>query len=512
MIGATKWPTRGLRQRLWLLVRVGLIASLCTSFLGSAQTVNPSPQPLNALIVAGGPDKDSNTAQIESHARFVAHLIPTGSKRIVLFADGNARNQTVSSTDTTNLSEAQRAIDVLLPDDHLGAQTLTHAPKLGVRIDGPSRRNSIQRALTKLSTVAAQPPAPLLIYFAGHGSRDDDDEATTHYDLWNDEELGVADLAGDIARVPAKTPVVLVMVQCYSGAFANVIFKDGNPKSSLTDREIVGFFSSEKNREASGCGSETDAADYQDFSSYFFGALCGHDRLGNPVSGADYNGDGKVTLHEAFCYALAHDASYDTPTCTSELFLKKFAELDDAMLYNTPYEKIVKAATPAQQAALDALSTKLALEGSDRLVKAYDRLTFENPIARPEQLREYRTAQDKLSSLRKDTLQSLFTRWPALRWSDSADYEKASDGALNELNANHALCRQLIDARHEFSDADEALDNEEALLVRFTDLCESVVRAQYLRQSKDATLVARFESLFKAENSPLPLRTISQQQ
>ncbi len=181
------------------------------------------------------------------------------------------------------------------------------------------------RALATLSAQAEKRPAPLLLYFAGHGTQDEKDETDTHYDLWNGDELNVRDLAAELSRLPRQMPVVLVMAQCFSGAFADVLFRGGDPKAGLAEGNVVGFFSAQKDREAAGCSYATERADYQDFSSYFFGALCGQDRFGDKVTGADYDGDGTVSLHEAFCYALIHDRSADTPVCTSDVFLRSRA-------------------------------------------------------------------------------------------------------------------------------------------------------------------------------------------
>ncbi len=244
--------------------------------------------PPYALLVGGGPDVESNAAQIEGHVRFVASLLPPTSRRVLLFADGKADHPSVSYADTRADADARRALAVLLADHDAGEPVLTRAPKLDASLDGPARLHDLRHALTTLVAQAAKRPAPLLLYFAGHGTRDEKDELSTHYDLWNDDALTVRDLAAELSRVPRRVPVVLVMAQCFSGAFADVLFRGGDPNSGLAQGNVVGFFSAQKDREAAGCSYATERADYQDFSSYFFGALCGHDRFGDKVTGADY--------------------------------------------------------------------------------------------------------------------------------------------------------------------------------------------------------------------------------
>jgi hypothetical protein len=475
---------------------------LGSSVAGAAE---PQAVPLYALIVGGGPDQKSNAAQIEGHVRFMAEILPATAKHAVLFADGKAESASVAYADLSPVADAKRALAVLLSDDGMDEPLLTRAPKLGIPMDGPSRLQELRRAFTKLSAQVAAQPAPLLLYFAGHGTQNAQKEEDTQYDLWNGEELKVRDLAAEIARLPRSAPIVLMMAQCFSGAFADVLFRNADPKGALMEQSVVGFFSARKDREASGCSYATGAADYQDFSSYFLGALCGHDRFGNAISGADFDANGSATLHEAFCYALIHDDSSDTPVCTSDVFLKRFAPLSDAMIYSAPYDETWRSATAAQRAALDALSEKLGLSGEGRALAAYDRLKFSDPIARPPLVKSLGEAKERLNALRQTTLESLFKTWPALRWGRSRGYSKALEGTTDEIVKDQELCHALIDAEKARERAEEATENEEAALMRFSSLYESIVRARHLREHGPAEAKAPFERLWKAEQGSLPI-------
>src|SRR5262249_41817363 len=157
-----------------------------------------------------------------------------------------------------------------------------------------------------------------------------------------------------------------------SGAFGNLIFEGGDPKGALAEREIAGFFATIKERVAAGCTSAVNEEDYHDFTSYFFAALTGRDRLGRRVTGADYNEDGRVGMDEAYCYTLCHDESIDIPVCTSDVFLRRYVPTKGAEQFQTPYSSVLAWATPAQRAALEALSAKLHRTGENRLAKAYE--------------------------------------------------------------------------------------------------------------------------------------------
>jgi hypothetical protein len=473
--------------------------------LALALTPHARAAAIHALLVGGGPDKENNTAQIEEHLRYVTSLVPASPGRIVLFADGKSSSRDLSYTDYAHLSPGQQALDVLLPNDDLGAKVLTRTPQLGAALDGPSRLASIDRAFHRLAALSGRSGPPVLVYFAGHGSlsdESDDKDKTSLYNLWGDEDLDPETLVREIDTLPPRVPVLLVMAQCFSGGFGNVIFRKADPDAPLNDHPVTGFFAAESDREAAGCGTETNSPLYQDFSSYFFGALSGRDKLGHRVAGADFNGDGRVSCHEAWCYALIHDESIDTPVCTTLIFLRRFADIPDSTIFSTPWHEVIAAATPAERAALDALSARLGLDGDQRLLAAYDRLMFSDPIGRPEQLRAYRDAQDQLNTLRMSSLATLFGKWPALRWHDSHDYDRATHAAAQDLGKDTAACEKLVETRDAFDRADEALDEEEAFLVRLSDLAELIVRTGHLREHADAGTRARFDALWKSEQEP----------
>ena len=318
----------------------------------------PAPSSLRALIVGGGPNLSHNQVAIESNVRYVTRLLPLGTRARTLFADGNPH-----------------ATNVLYEDE--AGKTNFRAPQIP-GLDGPSRREAVHLEIAQLASLPAPAQSPLLLYFTGHGSpnrRNDLDN--NDYDLWGGQYLSVRDLAREISVVPAKTPVVVVMAQCFSGAFGNLIFQNGDPGAPLIaeTRSICGFFASIPQREAAGCTPEINEANYHDFTGYFFAALGGKSRIGATVTGADFNHDGVVGMDEAFAYALIHDESIDTPVCTSDVFLRRFVKMPDGPIFQTPYTQARSWASLAQRAALEALSQRLHLTGEDRLDAAYRHLT-----------------------------------------------------------------------------------------------------------------------------------------
>jgi hypothetical protein len=234
----------------------------------------------------------------------------------------------------------------------------------------------------------------------------------------------VRDLAARVGQLPDETPVVLVMAQCFSGAFANLLFEGGDPGGAPVERDLVGFFAATKERPASGCTPEINEAGYTDFSSFFFAALSGVDRLGRRVDGADFDRDRRVGMNEAFAYALIHQITSDVPVATSDVFLRRFAAMPEREIMATPYASVLSWAAPAQRAALVALSDALGLRGEDRVRVAYD-LQFgprrvavdEDDIPSARRLRFIRLAKSVVlaNALRQGGDQALIDRFERLR-------------------------------------------------------------------------------------------------
>lgn len=307
-----------------------------------------SSPPLRALLVGGGPDPDHNQVAIESNVRYVRRLLPPKTVSRVLFANGNPNSTDVLYEDAKGNDHFER----------------TDLPSL----NGPSRLAAFDQQFHALRSQAG---GPLLLYFTGHGGPGPDSYDNNEYDMWNNDVLTVKHLAAQIDTLPPKTHIVVVMVECFSGGFGNLLFQGGDPQGAPLSQDLCGFFASVPSRVAAGCTPEVDQADYHDFTSYFFAALSGRDRLGRSVTGADYNHDGIVGMDEAYAYALIHDISIDTPTCTSDIFLRRFVKVPDQSAFTTSYSDVLQWATPGQRAVLDSLSQILGYHMEDRLAQAY---------------------------------------------------------------------------------------------------------------------------------------------
>jgi hypothetical protein len=459
---------------------------------------------LRTLIVGGGPEPQHNQVAIERNVAYVSRLLPAGTPRYTLFADGNSASKTVLyEEEPRTLPAGERAFALVFGsrDDAWPTVQRFRAPALG-RLDGPAKRTAVTGGFAWLRK---DDPDRVLLYFTGHGSQARNGNLdNSAFDLWG-EQLSVRDLAAQIATLPPRTSVTLVMVQCFSGAFGNLIFTGGDPNAGLAEREIAGYFAVPRERMAAGCTPEVNEANYQDFSSYFFAALTGRDRVGRTVRGADYNHDGRVGMDEAYAYSLIHDASVDVPICTSDVLLRWALPVANEEVFQTTYTQAHAWATPAQVAALDALSQALHLSGEARLGEAY-RMMIEGARrgAAPgmwEARRQFREARDAVR-------RSLLARWPDLVAREGSGYAAARAEAIAELG------RRAADGRlHDLLAADDAITQAEerqyrgeiddARVLRFVRLSKSIILAHRLRESGDPTVRDRFERLVTAEGATL---------
>ncbi len=295
------------------------------------------------LLIGGGPTPAHNEVSIERNTAFVDELVGDGERR-VLFADGTMTTPHVQYRDPSS-----------------GAISLR--PARLPRLDAPASAAGLDSVWYDFAAEAGA--GGLVVYFAGHGLPD-------RALLWSGEVLSVQGLVARLAELPAAVPVILLMTQCYAGGFAQALFEDGDAARPLLQRDIAGFFAAPPDRMSAGCTPELDEASYDDFTTHFFGALAGVDRLGRPRAGADYDEDGRVGMDEAYAYTLVASDSIDVPTTTSDALLRHLVPLADAEVFTAGYSEVHALATAAQRAALDGLSHQLGATGEARLLETYE--------------------------------------------------------------------------------------------------------------------------------------------
>ena len=485
-----------------LLFALGLlICGAARAQTATAQTATTDN--LRTLIISGGPNVQYNQYAIESNARYLEKLTDKSSWRRIYFADGKPGSRTISTIQSSPATKTARALSLVLgespPDESIVAQASTLKS-----IDGASTKPSVTDVLGAFSQPA--PDEHGLLYFTGHGSpggsRNRPDYQNTTFALWNDNQISAREVARAVQNWPAKNPLFVVMVQCHSGGFANLIFQDGDPKKPLLDRDIAGFFSSTGERIAAGCTAEVNESDYQDFTTHFFAALSGTSREGSPVSGADYDHNGLISGSEAFAFANLTDLSIDVPVSTSDAYLRSVFAAENNEWRKTPYSQIIAGAQPWQSAMLDGLSAQLGLKGEGRLSASISELVkLQKRAANGDDSADMSGVDEAAIEARLQNLKSqLQTRFPGLKSSPkSKGYRAAHASAQQWLQARPADVNYLDNALAQYLRAQGAGDVRAAMLERFARGAYTVVLQNRLREKGAPEQLAAFIKLRAAE-------------
>ena len=501
--------------------RAALLSATAFLLLPSAVFAAP---PLTVLTVGGGPSYSYNQVAIEGNVRYVSNLLPAGVPQTILFTSGDPTDKNVQfSADGPQLTREERAFRVLFRQSQDTSLIRYRAPQIP-KIAGPSQHAAFTKAMTSLANPSDT--SPLMLYFTGHGSPNQDNPENNNYNLWGEDGLTVQELSKEVARLPKDRPLTLVMVQCFSGSFGNLLFNGGDPNGDLLNRPFCGFFATTKDRVAAGCTPELNEKNYRDFTSFFFAALTGRTRLGGKVAPPDYNKDGIVGMDEAFCYSILTSPSIDVPVATSDVFLRRFVTASDDLITTTPYEHIRSIASPAQRAALDGLSRSLANETPDRLKNALAivmeqqasprpqrRPQIVNPQGTPQTLPPANTPIGVLARLRKQMEEQFSGLGNGIA---NPQFAQARESALGYLRENPTVEKQVFDAQDALISAMRASRpasagggkqapvveraDREVLALRFARLAKSIVLEERLRMSGDTARIAQFDRLKKLES------------
>jgi hypothetical protein len=300
------------------------------------------PRATNFLVLGGGGEPSNNEIALEKNVRYFQRTLEalgrSPASATIYFANGNDGQATVRY-----LGEGRRERYKAPEIPHLG---------------GPA---TLERFLEWVERSARDVPAePVFIYFTGHGSLNSRHPHNSHLSLWEDDMLTVRAFGLFLGRLPRSTPVVAVMSQCYSGAFAHFIHQDAHPKRPVLAQPRCGFFATVESLPSVGCTPETDEADYRDYSSSFFAGLSGVGRTGKEVGSADHDGDGRVSYAEAHAFAKVDAETTDLPVSTSEAWLQRRASVwDRRRIFREPIGELMRAGRPEQRYVVESLVGRL---------------------------------------------------------------------------------------------------------------------------------------------------------
>ena len=451
---------------------VGLAATLAVP----AEAATPE-----ILIFGGGWGPDGTQRSIEAHVLALAKALDA-HKPTILFGGGPKGTRSVQ-VKSSSADEATRVLGLIF-DRPANLDVGYRAPLIDA--DGPARKTTL---LLALSRIAKQ---PAILFGVGHGSRPVDDGPPV-LDLWGGakDALGVAELS---AALDARTaPITVVLGQCYSGGFAELMYRSPSSGQALAKPTRCVLSAVPSDREASGC-----TADIRDPGARAYVAVVSEALAG--ARGADLDGDGKVSIAEAHSYARIHDPTIDVPVSTSEAWLRAVVAELPPRIAGRDVAALVKAARLTERAVLLALSPKTSIAEAEAMfdTTAGQIDTLDKTIA---------DLDGSRADLRRRLEDRVVERWPEL------------------ANPFHAIARALlavspspivtfakgqpelaeierIDRRiHLHSTALDKLERSSAKLERWLRAVEIVVYEQAIRRSATAAQKADLDQLLACEST-----------
>ena len=504
----------------WLLFRrkilfqTRLTTLLGLLFIGSIASARD-----HVLVIGGGPSPASSQLSIERNVVFIrqalANMGRTDIQPEVLFASGPEAVPDVCVDQTTAVP---RAIKLLA--DIVGE---SKGINLGYRchdvgsVQGPADRPTIFQSLERYAKELKQGDR-LVIYVTGHGGKGNP-STNGMLHTWNDGELRVRDFAEALDAFSPDVEVIVVMVQCYSGTFANLVFESGDPEKSASRHHRAGFFATVDSRPAAGCTADTKIEDYKEYSTSFFAALAGKSRDGQEVHAEDIDGDGHISMAEAHAFTVENSPTIDICYRTSDRFLEKEARLDSKDEKLMPKEASLAAlkevADPIRRHVIDKLVAELEINAESPLADA-EKLSKEISEDRRRTRALIGSIDNNAGKMAKKIKDVLIVRWPFLNnpWhpethtlvaNESDDVVKFIEG-----QSGFVAWKRLVDRAKTLRTQDLNKERKWAKAQRLILTAKSIVRAENLRREGSAELVDRYEQLLRLENSVLtPLPAVS---
>lgn len=463
------------------------------------------------LTIGGGQSPRNNQVSLEKNVLFFRDALTTlglnNAPQEVLFADGNDNKRDIQFTpENSDLPKALALLEDIFPGR--GAASEQYRAHEIPQVWGSAQHATLERWF---DTIGRSLPDGdrLIIYYTGHGGPGKPPH-NTDLALWNEQSLSVKSFVDLLDRLPPKVSVCLIMVQCFSGGFADVIFDKADPARGLSPRNRCGFFATTFDRTAAGCTPDITLEDYREYSTYFWAALCGHTRTGKPVQKPDFIGDGAIGLSEAHAYTIIHSDTVDIPVKTSDRFLRQFSRMSGSGL-TTPdigYEQLHALAGPSDRAVLDGLSGALRLAGPDRVAAA--RRIADDLAHKSDDLQKRKEKNDQTIEVCRQAVKDvLLDRWPELANPLSAAAQRTIGAQGDRIVAmlNNSLSFERLEKRLDQSGKlEEDGTNAERDWVkcqRFINDAESVVLAANLPKVARKDICARYAALVAAEDQPL---------
>jgi len=417
------------------------------------------------IVAGGGGEPESNQVSLEQDAALAARTF--GGRGTLLFG-GGADSPSVQVLDPQPRGDALLTALGTVFDPRSGRDSHYRKPRL------PAARPATLDNLEEALGAALRRAEPLLLYLAAHGEKGEQPR-DNRVILWGGHTLTAAELAALLEQQPAAAPVRVVITSCYSGGFAEIAFAGADPARGAAAGERCGLFAAAWDEEASGCDPNPDRGAQEGYGIHFLHALRGEDRSGARLAATeiDLDGDGRIGLLEAHTRARIVSASFDTPTTTSERWLRHAAPAQgDEKQVRLPEEETVLAGLGRRLELRDRAAAEARLAELDRQLEEAER--------------RWREAADQENERALDLRIRLLERWPVLDdpWHpDFASTVKKQGSAIRKLLDRSPEAAAYLEAReaaHEAAEARDLLRLERSIARRLVRAYENLALAARL--------------------------------
>lgn len=165
-------------------------------------------------------------------------------------------------------------------------------------VDGAGTKQALEDAIDDLKPKLKSDDL-LLIHTNNHGGHNGTESYLCTY---SGPDHMASDFAAKLAELPAFSDLIVMMEQCHSGGFNDLVIE-----SSTAERTTFAAACTEGKNSIGG-------ADFDPFARDWIAAFAGADPYGASLaSDPDYDSSGKISAREAFAYADDVHDSYDSP-------------------------------------------------------------------------------------------------------------------------------------------------------------------------------------------------------
>ncbi len=296
-------------------------AACMTALLAAPLSVSSPVRAETAIIVGGGYQLSSSQGQIELNVKWAQEVLKRSGLRVhTFFTDGDDPAVDVhvasSGIDATIENEALTRVF----SDMRSAWTHYHSNTVK-DLSGGTQADQLLPAITRILSDDSPGDLPPLLVYNGHGGPSTNTADNVTLKLWNKTQVTAKEMHTLLEE--DKTDLRFVLTQCYSGGFHRLAYENSSEGLALSSAQRCGFTAESSWRMSEGCSASINTEDYRDYTTFFFAALDGATRDGEPLSSPvkDYDADGLTSLRDAHLHTIENAHSTDLSRSTSEDYL-----------------------------------------------------------------------------------------------------------------------------------------------------------------------------------------------